>query len=88
MESIAHIPVRVSDARRDVARATDPLVPPFRGEGGAHFCLGARLARIETQLAMKFLVDKMPALRWADAAQLEWQALPPFRRLSHLKLLA
>ena len=56
--------------------------------GGKHFCLGAPLARIETQIAVNLLIERMPALRRSDAAQLEWRALPPFRGLSHLKVLA
>jgi cytochrome P450 len=56
--------------------------------GGAHFCLGAPLARIETQLAVKLLLERMPLLRRADASPIQWRALPPFRGLLRLQVLA
>ena len=34
---------------------------------GAHFCLGAQLARLETALALEGLLARFPALRLADA---------------------
>ena len=51
--------------------------------GGAHFCLGAPLARLETQLAIAALLERFPRLRLADE-RLEWRALPTFRGLSKL----
>jgi len=49
--------------------------------GGAHFCLGAPLARLEAQLAIGALVERFPNLRLADGP-LEWPALPAFRGLA------
>jgi cytochrome P450 len=46
--------------------------------GGAHFCLGAPLARLEALLAINALVERFPNLRLADEA-LEWRAMPGFR---------
>src|SRR5215471_8858451 len=51
--------------------------------GGAHFCLGAPLARLETQLAIAALLERFPRLHLADEP-LEWRALPTFRGLSKL----
>jgi cytochrome P450 len=33
---------------------------------GPHFCLGARLARVEAEIAMTALLDRMPRLRLAE----------------------
>src|SRR5262245_20044157 len=46
--------------------------------GGAHFCLGAPLARLETQLAIAAFVRRFPRARLADQP-VEWRALPAFR---------
>ncbi|HXJ84152.1 MAG TPA: cytochrome P450 [Candidatus Methylomirabilis sp.] len=54
--------------------------------GGAHFCLGAPLARLETQLAIAALVQRFPRLRLSDEP-LEWRALPTFRGLKKLWVL-
>ena len=52
--------------------------------GGAHFCLGAPLARLEGQIALAALLDRFPRLRLADDEPLEWRALPAFRGLARL----
>ena len=54
--------------------------------GGAHFCLGAPLARLEAQLAIAAILQRFPRLRLADEP-LEWRALPTFRGLSKLWVL-
>ena len=36
---------------------------------GIHFCIGAPLARIEMQVAMKTLFDRLPGLKLANAPQ-------------------
>ena len=54
--------------------------------GGAHFCLGAPLARLEAQLAITALVERFPNLRLADEA-LEWRAMPGFRGLMKLPVV-
>jgi cytochrome P450 len=37
--------------------------------GGAHYCLGAPLARLEAQLAIPALLKRYPNLRLAEGAQ-------------------
>jgi cytochrome P450 len=54
--------------------------------GGAHFCLGAPLARLEAQLAIPALLQRFPRLRLADEP-LEWRAFPAFRGLAKLWVL-
>ena len=64
--------------RFDVART------PNRHLGfgfGAHFCLGAQLARMETRIALRNLVERNPSLRLAvDPSELVIQNAPGWHR--------
>jgi cytochrome P450 len=84
-------------ANFDPREYTDPDVldvtrrPSGRGDGhvgfghGAHYCLGAALARQEGEVALRALFDRFPDLALAvDPAQLPWQPLPGSRRLAEL----
>jgi cytochrome P450 len=51
--------------------------------GGAHFCLGAALARMETNIALTALFDRIPKLRLADPTP-RWRISPTFRGLDRL----
>ncbi|WP_353069661.1 hypothetical protein [Amycolatopsis sp. DG1A-15b] len=43
---------------------------------GIHFCLGAALARLEGEIALRALVDRLPGLELADPAEtITWR--PP-----------
>jgi cytochrome P450 len=58
--------------RFEDADAFDPLREPFQPlsfGAGAHYCLGAALARMEAQLAFPLLLNRFPTLRLADGAQ-------------------
>lgn len=64
--------VSIAGANRDPAVFTDPDVFDLRRPNaranlafalGPHFCLGARLARAETEIAVNALLDRFPALR-------------------------
>jgi cytochrome P450 len=59
---------------------------PHLGLGkGAHYCLGAPLARLETEIAMNSLLSRLPNLRLAiDESELKWRFLPGFRGLEAL----
>lgn len=54
---------------------------------GIHFCLGAPLARMEGQIAINLLLQRLPELRLAVPAQeLRWRATPIVRGLEALPL--
>ncbi len=55
--------------------------------GGAHFCIGAPLARLEGRIALTSLVERFPTLRRAaDVPPPRWRAGLSFRGLDHLIL--
>lgn len=64
-------------ANRDPARFANPnTFDPFRSDGanvsfgaGIHFCIGAPLARLEMQIALKILFERLPSLRIAAEPQ-------------------
>ena len=52
---------------------------------GAHFCLGAPLARLEGQIAIPALLSRLPSLKLAVAPEkLRWRATPTVRGLESL----
>ncbi|MFJ9639077.1 cytochrome P450 [Streptomyces sp. NPDC101178] len=74
--------VAMSDANRDPARYPDAsrfdITRDARGHiafgHGIHYCLGAPLARIETRVAIRSLLERCPELRLAaDPATLDWR---------------
>ncbi|MFI6576433.1 cytochrome P450 [Nocardiopsis sp. NPDC050513] len=75
-------PVLVSllSAGRDPERYDDPDVfDPGRGAShlafghGAHYCVGARLARMEARVAVEAVLDRLPGLRLAvPGEELRW----------------
>jgi cytochrome P450 len=67
--------------RLDVAR---PNVRPQSFGGGIHFCLGAQLARIESEIAIATLLRRLPDLRLDDADNPEWRPTFVLRGLKKL----
>jgi cytochrome P450 len=54
--------------------------------GGAHFCLGASLARLETRIALPILLEALPEIALSPAHDLEWQRVLLTRGLEALWL--
>jgi cytochrome P450 len=75
--------VAVASANRDMLRFDDPEELRFDRDGnqhlgfghGVHHCLGAPLARLELQEALRALLDRMPGLRAAGEVQWKSQML-------------
>jgi hypothetical protein len=72
--------------RFDVTRVLSGHGEGHLGFGhGAHYCLGAALARQETEVALRALFDRFPSLRAAAAPT--WRPVPASRRLAELPVL-
>ena len=55
--------------------------------GGIHFCLGAQLARIETEIGITRLLERFPEIRVAQSTNtLKWSAKTGLRSLKRLSL--
>jgi Cytochrome P450 len=67
--------------RLDISR---PDVRPLSFGGGIHFCLGAQLARIESEIAIATLLRRLPNLRLDDAEEPEWRPTFVLRGLKRL----
>ena len=68
----------------DLARADNRHVGFGRGP---HYCLGAPLARLEAEIALTTLLERLPGLRLAIAEEdLYWRPIPLFRSLASLPL--
>jgi cytochrome P450 len=69
-------------ARLDLSRSENKHVGFGRGP---HYCLGAPLARVETEIALGTLLRRLPNLRLAIAPDdLYWRPIPLFRSLASL----
>ena len=68
-------------ANRDPAMYPDPdrlditrtNIKPFSFGGGIHFCLGAQLARIESDVAISTLLRRLPELRLDNVETPDWR---------------
>lgn len=68
--------------RLDVCRADTKHLAFGRG---SHYCLGAPLARLETEIALETLFRRLPGLQLGvEPAELMWRATPTFRRVEAL----
>jgi len=79
-------------ANRDPAAFPDPHTLDLGRAGarhvsfghGPHFCLGAGLARLEVEVALRALLTRLPGLRLAADADLRWHRSLNFRGLERL----
>ena len=52
---------------------------------GIHYCLGSPLARLEGEIAINTMLQRLPNLRLAvEPSQLEWRLVPLFHGLTSL----
>jgi hypothetical protein len=103
--SVGGVPIRTGQTLTLSLRAAnrDPLVfdnpnrfdisrerkPHVSFGGGKHLCVGARLARLEAQIALGALFNRFPMLKLADpSAPLSWRKIPQFRGLTRLMVRA
>ncbi|MFO7572967.1 MAG: cytochrome P450 [Gaiellaceae bacterium] len=86
----------IGSANRDDARFQEADTLDFRrtdtqhvGFGrGTHYCLGAPLARLETEVAIGTLLRRLPNLQLAIAQDdLYWRPIPLFRSLAELPVI-
>jgi cytochrome P450 len=76
-------PAQFADADTlDLDRADNKHVGFGRGP---HYCLGAPLARLEAEIALTALFERLPTLRLAiSESDLYWRPIPIFRSLASL----
>jgi cytochrome P450 len=94
VESGDHVALLLGSANRDPARFAQPdLFDPHRRSNlalsfgaGVHYCLGARLARLEAEAAFVESIRGLPGLRFADKRP-EWAATSSHRGLVSLPLI-
>jgi cytochrome P450 len=63
---------------------TRPNIRPMSFGGGIHFCLGAQLARIEGEVAINTLIERLPGLRLDNAENPDWRETFVLRGLKTL----
>ncbi|SFJ64827.1 cytochrome P450 family protein [Thermoflavimicrobium dichotomicum] len=87
--------ISIASANRDPAKFTHPEKLDITREKnehiafghGIHFCLGAPLARLEGQIAIQTLLQRIPAFELAVTRQeLKWQSTFLMRGLQHLPI--
>jgi cytochrome P450 len=52
--------------------------------GGLHYCLGAQLARIEGEIALRRLIERLPSMRLPAPDDVEWKPTVTLRGLTNL----
>ncbi|BAJ32546.1 MULTISPECIES: cytochrome P450 [Kitasatospora] len=77
VEASSHLLLLLAAGNHDPARFTDPerfdpfreSPPPLSFGAGAHYCLGAALARTEARIALPLLLRRLPGMRRAGEAR-------------------
>lgn len=85
----------IGAANRDPERFTNPGQLEITRESqrhlafghGLHYCIGAPLARLEGEIALNTVLQRLPNIRLEmDASELIWQIAPMFRGLTALRV--
>ena len=89
--------VVVTSANRDAARYANAEQLDIRRDNakqhmgfgmGVHYCVGAPLARLEGQIALNTLIQRLPDLRLAvPAEELTWGTVPIIRGMVHMPVV-
>ena len=88
--------ISLASANRDSQQFTNPDTLDITREAnnhlafgkGVHFCLGAPLARLEGEIAIRALLQRMPDLRLkTDTNSLEWRTGMIIRGVKEIPLL-
>ena len=69
--------------RFDITRAPNPHIAFGKG---IHACIGAQLARLEMRLSLASIAKRLPGLRLADGAELNWVPSLASRGLEELEI--
>lgn len=69
--------------RFDITRSPNPHLAFGKG---VHACIGAQLARLEMRIALRAVVERLPGLRLAEGAELDWAPSLAARGLRELRV--
>lgn len=78
-------PLVFADPDTFVIQRPEATPNPLSFGGGNHYCLGARLARIELETALETLFRRLPALRLIDIDNPRWKPTSTIRGLERLE---
>jgi cytochrome P450 len=77
-------PEAFDDADRFLIIRPDGTPKHLAFGGGIHYCMGARLARIELETGLEWLLRRLPDLRLLDSGPLRWKPTVTIRGLVSL----
>ncbi|MCK1798030.1 cytochrome P450 [Streptomyces sp. XM4193] len=84
------VQVNLAAANRDEDEGADCFDPARGGQGhltfglGMHYCIGASLARLEAQIALRGFLRRFPNARLTDEGSVQWESEWMIRRMAVL----